>query len=300
MHIILYGVIALAGWCIGYALGSSWSSWILAPCVAVASVCAFTLAKTPHLALPSLFATKSIAHRAWFSSSWATLAVIIIVWLAVGWGLPGLDIGGLRLDPAGALGWTPDWLAPRQQLVLALLLAGFVGMIIAVVSWLWQKRAGKKPVVVMLWALGPFFWMSALGLLVGITQPWRLAPNHEIATQWGSGVSGERLPELADLALKEAEKDATAGVWAHALGLRAYQSGAWSRQQLDGFMQVLAQHNHKRSTVPVLPASNLVGVERQYLCVVSAKHAGKQKDVAIQGQCVREPLGRAWAWHSKD
>jgi hypothetical protein len=183
MHIILYGIIALAGWCIGYALGASWASWVIAPCLAIAGLSGFTLAKTPHLVLPNVFAAKSVAHRAWFSSSWATLGAIVVIWLSVGWSLPGLNVGGLRLDPAGALGWTQDWLDPRRHLVLGLLAGGLIGMLAGVASWLWQKRAGKKPVVVALWALAPFFWMATLGLLVGITQPWRQASTHEMATQ---------------------------------------------------------------------------------------------------------------------
>lgn len=296
MHILLYGLIALSGWALGYALGASWQTWVVAPCLALGGIGMFVISKTAHITPSGPFSVKSVAHRAWFASSWATLGAIFIVWISVGWSLPNINVPGLRLDPAGALGWTPQWLIPRQRLVMIFLGLGLVGLLWGVGSWLWQKHKGRAPVVLALWALPPFFWMATLGLLIGITQPWREVPENALAAAWKA--QDRSAEELARIAIKEASENASSAVWAHALALASYEKREITRDEMGRLLSELAANNATRQQQSLLPSSGQVGLEALFLCEAEKAREGKSGKEISSGCGALKP-GRAWDWPVK-
>ena len=238
--LLLYAWIALCGFGAGWSLGSEGVPWLVVPCVLSAALGSWMLsrpeASPPDAAIPGL----SHAHRAWFASSGACMLVLSLVWVAFGWTLPSLSMDGLRLDPAGALGWDAAWLMSRLEVVKWLLMAGLLGLVGALAWWGWQKRSGSPPRVALGWVFAPFFWMASLGMLVGISQPWRTAPSHALAHRWHPGMPAPQTVDLAREAMDLAKVDDAAAVWAHALALKAYQQRQLDRAGLDALLVRLA------------------------------------------------------------
>lgn len=239
----------------------------------------------------------SPAHRAWFASSAACALALVSAWLVFGISLPSLKLDGISLDPAGALGWTRHWLAPRLEVALWLLALGATAMLFPLGSWAWQKYQGRKPVVLASWALAPFFWMASLGLLAGVSSPWRQAASHPLATQWAPDLPAAVLVEMADDALAMSEKDSAAAVWAHALGLRAYQEGQFDRQRLDEYFRTLASSNAKRSSPLWFPSASVVGVDAASWCRAQlARDPRARNNWASSQKSCQVTSGRKWNW----
>lgn len=296
MPIVLYGMCALLGWGAGFALGASMSIMLVIMCIVLAGICMGVISRLTHATSKGFVSVKSIAHGAWLSSSWATLIAIVLIWALIGWSLPNLDVQGLRMDPAGALGWTPEWIAPRQYIVATLMSFGALGGLVGVISWLHQKRSGVSPVVLVWWALPPFFWMAALGLLMGITQAWRDVPDHQLAEKWSAAPDGAALISLTEDALTRSINDASAAIWAHALIVRAYETGAIDDNTLDSHLITLATHNSARSTKSGFSSPSSVGVENLFLCEARARRKGLTK-LETEKACFNVQTGRLWKWN---
>ena len=279
----------------GWAMGAEGAEWMIAPSVVAATLSAWLLTRLSPLEDPENMGLAP-AHRAWFASSAGCMVVLMLAWGMFGWPLPSLVLDGIRLDPAGALGWDQAWLMPRLSVVQWLLIAGAVGMVVALIRCAWQKKAGSRPRVLLGWTFAPFFWMAALGLLMGVSQPWRSAPSHELAARWSPSLEPVRVASLAENALEQSKDSAEAAVWAHALALKAYQKQEWSREHLDGFFHKLASINATRSRSRIFPHGSAVGVDNKEWCFARAKWPRDDQKPSSHASCSGTPPGRIWAW----
>lgn len=242
----------------------------------------------------------SMAHRAWFAASGACLLGVLGVWLGWGLTLPSLQLDGLELDPAGALGWDGAWLKPRLQLAALLIAWGALALSFGVLKWVWHKKSGHLPKVVIPWGATLFLWMASLGLLMGMAHPWRQAIDMEKEITWSVHLSPSQVRNKAQWALWGAEKSAPMAIWAHALALRAYQKNAYSEKELYAIWNTLAKHNAVRSKSKVLPSPHGVGMEKAVWCTANAARQGKDLNWATeQARCAKIAGSRIWFPHPR-
>lgn len=298
MPIVLYGMCALLGWGAGFSLGASMSILMVIICGALAVACMWVIGKLNHHQSKGFVPVGSIAHGAWLSSSWATLIAIGLIWALIGWSLPSLDVPQLRMDPAGALGWSPEWIATRQYIVVILMVLGTLGGLLGIISWFRQKKARLAPVVRVYWAFPPFFWMGALGLLMGVTHAWRDVPDHDIAQKWVASSSESQTVALANDALSLSKTDAVAAIWAHALMFHAYETNVIDAATFDASLQTLAAHNRARAQKSGFAPPSSVGIENMFLCEADARRSGMSA-LETEKKCFHIPPGRSWKWESR-
>lgn len=301
MHFLLYAIIALCGLAAGWGLGAEVAGWLVLPSIVAAALAFWLLVRSPDITTADPSSSLAPAHRAWFSSSAACMAVLGLSWALFGWTMPSLSLDGIRLDPAGALGWDSAWMTARLSSVKWLLGAGALGMTVALVRCAQQKRKGARPCVRAGWAVAPFFWMASLGLLMGVSHPWRQAPAHEMADRWAPSLAPSAVSALADEALEHAASSASSAIWAHALALKAYQKKAWDRPRLDAFFNKLASINAHRAQSWLFPESALVGVDKKEWCFVNASASNEQAQPVseIASSCASGPVGRMWEWSAR-
>lgn len=304
MHLVLYCITFVGAWLGGWLLGTgapSWGFWLAAAGFAGGL---WGLRTAPWLpsSEPAPGEALSIAHRAWLTSSAACFMVFVGVGITVGWSFPALSYQGLELDPVGALGWTPDRLRVQLSVVYFILLLGVLMFALGLWRWFGAHRASRPAIVVLPWALGASCWLVCLGLLIGLSQPWRNALDTPVAREWSADMPTHEIPRMAQRALAQGREDPVSAIWAHALGLRAFQQGHWDRSQLDAFLTQLAQANFHRNkkTSPWWPFTEEVGVDKRRLCRAQATRppAKPAQWVALEAPCRQGMGGEVWAWRA--
>lgn len=297
MLVVLYALMAACGLAGGWA--AAVDHWIaVAASMVAATALACVISRQRTALLCNRASSLSPAHRAWFASALGCMVILLAAWGVFGQSLPSLSLDGVSLDPAGALGWTPQWLEPRLHVAVGLLAIGGVFVVLALGSWAWQKKKRKRPLVLTMWAAAPFFWMASLGLLAGVSEPWRQSVSHPLASQWKADLPPPELVKMAERALALSKTDPAAAVWAHALALRAYQENQFDRQRLDGYFHALATINANRHQSFVFPTSKVVGVERGRWCRTNLARdpAARANWSSSQKQCTGLSAGRQWNW----
>lgn len=286
---IAYGVLAALGWFWGFGAGSGWSSIELGLLLTAALPALLLLRWTQvqysqssdHLGSPPL----SFAHKSWLGSAWGTGVVLIAAWVFKGWSLPRLTQADFILDPAGALGWNEAWLSHVVLAVRILMTIGTAGMIWGMYSW-WKSMNKNTPSnVVWAWAFIPFFWMATLGLVMGVSEPWRKAPDQELSSLWGNATTPQQQKELTEKWVQESHSPAKA-VWAHAALLMGHQEGWLEPQEVYSGLQKLAAFNGNRSAVLGFVNPKVVGVDAKLWC--------KAQTVSKKASVCTNPHGRIW------
>lgn len=289
---IAYGGLAALGWAWGYGAGVGWSPVLLGVILSGTLPAALLLrwiqleytAPSSNSFPPS--STLSFAHRSWLGSAWGTGIVLICAWMFKGWSLPYLQQADFILDPVGALGWNDDWLVHMVFAVRVLMTIGVIGLIWGMYTW-WRSINKNAPSqIVWAWALVPFFWMATLGLLMGVSEPWREAPDQGLSAAWSKATTPEKQKQLTQSWVDQSQS-ASKAVWAHAALIEGYRQGWLNQAEAYDGLNKLAKANQNRPSVLGFKGKAIVGVDAKSWCAFRPR-----ADVKLH-HC-QEEVGRLW------